>query len=113
MRHEDCKIERMVNTRRVLVGFWIGVILMTKGAIAAMPLEAGVYLLPINCSELLPDDSPFVQFFEAVGRGNATANRSFSKRIFRLVSMREKAMRSADRIRDQNPVDRLIRKTLC
>ena len=47
---------------------WLGVV-MTFPALGAVLSEPGVYSLPMNCSELLPDPSPFTQYFEAVGRG--------------------------------------------
>lgn len=73
----------------------------------------GVYLLPINCSELLPDESPFVQFFEAAARGSAARNKALAKRMFRVLEMRERFLKNPDLSRDENPVDVLIRKTLC
>lgn len=72
---------------------------------------SGVYLLPLNCAELLPDSTPFIQFFEGVGRSSVLNEPKFARRIFRLLSFREKL--AEERPKDQNPVDNLIRKTLC
>ncbi len=67
----------------------------------------------MNCVELLPDPSPFINYFEAVGRGLVTSNRKLSSRIFKILAIREKVIDAVDRQRDQHPVDKLIRKTLC
>lgn len=75
--------------------------------------ENGVFLLPLECSELLPDSGPYLQFFEAVARGSLKKDKAFSKRIFRILALREKMQSSAQQSRDQNPLDLLIRKTLC
>jgi hypothetical protein len=79
----------------------------------AAPTRGGVFMLPINCSELLPDNEPFVNFFEAVARGQADKDRNFSKRLFRVLSHREEIASSQDWASTQNPVDVLVRKTLC
>ncbi|MBI4404628.1 MAG: hypothetical protein HY537_10725 [Deltaproteobacteria bacterium] len=88
------------------------VILFANLAIAAIP-EVTSYQLPINCSELLPDNGPFIAFFEAVARGQATKDRNFSKHLFRILFFREKLATDNDWIREQNPIDLVIRKTLC
>lgn len=75
--------------------------------------RTGVYLLPMTCAELLPNMGPYLNFFEAVGRGNVATDRQFARRIFRILSLRDKLVEEADRAREQNPVDVLIRKTLC
>lgn len=73
----------------------------------------GVYLLPINCSELLPEESPFVQFFEAAARGSAARDKDLAKRMFRVLEMRDRFIKNPDLLQDENPVDVLVRKTLC
>ena len=80
---------------------------------SAVLSETGVFLLPMNCSELLPDPGPFVNYFEAVGRGMVTSNKKLSNRIFRVLAIREKVTDAMDRQRDQHPIDIIIRKTLC
>jgi hypothetical protein len=80
---------------------------------AAPQRETGIYLLPLECSELLPDNSPFVHFLEAVARGCLSKEKSFAKRIFKVLATREKMTASAQQSREQNPIDVLIRKTLC
>lgn len=75
--------------------------------------DSGVYLLPLECSELLPDSTPFIQFFEAVARGRLRSDKAFSKRIFEIIALRERMQKNASQSREQNPVDILIRKTLC
>ncbi len=75
--------------------------------------ELTVYSLPMTCSELLPEQEPFISFFEATARGSVVKDKNFAKRIFRLLSLRERINDTPDKIRDQNPVDMLIRKTLC
>ena len=75
--------------------------------------DGGTYMLPMNCSELLPENSPFLNFFEAVGRGQAASDKHFAERVFRILSLRDILAREDDRSRLQNPVDFLVRKTLC
>jgi len=75
--------------------------------------EPGVYLLPMNCSELLPDPTPFTNYLEAVGRGLVSSNSKLSSRIFKVLAIRQKVGDAFDRQRDQHPVDVLVRKTLC
>jgi len=77
----------------------------------ALPSESGVYSLPLNCSELLPDPGPFMNFFEGVARSSIIKEPRLAKRIFRLLAYRTKV--SELRPKDQNPVEVLIRKTLC
>lgn len=75
--------------------------------------DAGVYLLPLECSELLPDNGPFLNFFEAVGRGNIRKDRGLSQRIFKVLAMRERIAQSGMQSHESNPVDLLVRKSLC
>lgn len=75
--------------------------------------ELTVYSLPMTCSELLPEQEPFISFFEATARGSVVKDKVLAKRIFRILSLRERINDTPDKIRDQNPVDLLIRKTLC
>jgi hypothetical protein len=88
-------------------------VLTCSSTYSAVLSEPGVYSLPMNCSELLPDPSPFTNYFEAVGRGLVTSNRKLSTRIFKVMAIREKLADAVDRQRDQHPIDILIRKTLC
>src|SRR5687768_12693389 len=80
---------------------------------AALPPQGGVFMLPLSCSELLPDPGPFINFFEAVARGSVTHDKAFSKRMFKILALREKLSNMTDRTREQNPVDDLIKRTLC
>jgi len=80
---------------------------------AAPIADSGTYLLPINCSELLPDNSPFLGFFTAVASGTVVSDQRLSRRLFRVLALREKINDNPDLTRDQNPIDLLIRKTLC
>lgn len=94
--------------------FFIVMCFLTCGSVfSAVISEPGVYSLPMNCSELLPDPSPFLNYFEAVGRGLVTSNKQLSARIFKLIAIREKLGDAVDRQRDQHPIDNLIKKTLC
>jgi len=87
-------------------------LMLTLTLKAAMPELTG-QMLPLNCAELLPDTSAFLNYFESVARGIVTKDRKFSRRLFRILSLREKLAEQGDRSREQNPVDNLIRKTLC
>lgn len=102
-------IRKVLTMRKLLlfVCFW-------SVSVFSVPApDAGQYMLPLSCAELLPDMNQYIVFFEAVGRGNVTTDRKFSKRIFRILGLREKLMELGDRGKEQNPVDLLIRKTLC
>jgi hypothetical protein len=72
-----------------------------------------VYMMPMNCSELLPDSTNFLSFFDAVAKGTASEDKVLSKRLLRMLSLREKVNNIADLSRTPNPVDTLIQKTLC
>lgn len=85
----------------------------SRPSLASTGPQSGVYLLPMTCAELLPNMGPYLNFFEAVGRGNVGNDRAFSRRIFRILALRDKLVEEADRAKEQNPVDVLIRKTLC
>lgn len=73
----------------------------------------GPQLLPLTCAELLPDVTPYVLFFDAVGRGQVAKDRRFSKRVYRVLALRDRVNDFMDKGADVNPVDGLIRKTLC
>jgi hypothetical protein len=80
---------------------------------ANLPKEGGVFMMPMNCSELIPDNTPFINFFEAVARGSAADDKPFSKRLLRISSLREKMNNNPELSREENPIDILIRKTIC
>jgi len=67
----------------------------------------------MNCTELLPDNALFVGYLEAVAKGQVMSDRAFSKRLFRVLSLRDKMNDAAGKYRDTNPVDLLVRRTLC
>lgn len=82
-------------------------------AAVAAPARSPVYTLPLECSELMPDNSPFLGFLESVGRANLRKDSKLSKRIFRLMALRERVQTAESLAPDQNPIDLLVRKTLC
>src|SRR5262245_59423451 len=82
-------------------------------SVAAFSAESGTYLMPMNCTELLPDNTQFVGCLDAVAKGQVTADRALAKRVFRLLALREKMNDAASKYRDVNPIDLLIRRTLC
>lgn len=88
-------------------------LLGSRAEAAAQRGRMPTYLLPMTCQELLPDQSPYIGFLEAVAMGSVTADRNFSKRLLRILALRSKLAETSDRARDSNPVDLLIRKTLC
>lgn len=96
--------------------FIIGLVLVlsTWGAttFAAKP-DNNVYMMPLNCGELLPDTTNFVGYFESVAKGLAGSDKAFSKRMLKLLSLREKVAEVVDLNRAPNPVDTLIQKTVC
>lgn len=73
----------------------------------------GAQSLPMTCAELLPDVTPYLLFFDAVGRTQVSRDRRFSKRLYRILALRDRLNDFADKGSDINPVDALIRKTLC
>lgn len=88
--------------------FW-GVMLL---AVLAKGTEPQI-LLPLNCSELLPDHSTFLGYFESVGRGQVTRNKRLSQRIFKVLALRQKLQDSTSLYQGRNPIDALVRGTLC
>lgn len=91
---------------------WLLLLLVSNSGFAAIS-ESGTYMMPMNCNELLPDNGPYVQFFDAVAHGQVALDKSLSKRLFRISSLREKVGDAAERSREQNPVDLVIRKSIC
>jgi hypothetical protein len=94
----------------------VGVLLLLAipyGLRAATPAPNAATVLPMTCAELLPDVGPYLSFFEAVGRSAVNSDRMLARHIFKILALREKMVEAADRAREQNPVDVLIRKTLC
>lgn len=89
--------------------------LMVFGFITEVPSAyAGeIFLMPMNCSELLPDNGPFIQFFDSVALGMLSKDRAFSKRLMRLKSLRTQVAETKEKGRDENPVDVLMRETIC
>lgn len=75
--------------------------------------DSAIYVMPMNCTELLPDTSVFIGFFDSVARGGATIDKALSKRLLRILSLREKVNDTADLSRQPNPIDTLIQKTIC
>ena len=69
--------------------------------------------MPMSCAELLPEISSFISFFEAVARGLIVKDRPLSKKLFRVLALREKLTESTERVKEINPVDFLLRKTVC
>ena len=96
---------------RILL-IWLGVGSFNVG-FSAVLTDPGVYLLPMNCAELLPDPTPFSNYLEAVGRGLVAEKPQLASRIFKILAIRSKVSSAVDRNRDQHPIDVLIRKTLC
>lgn len=76
-------------------------------------IDRTIYLMPMNCAELVPDSGPFLSFFESVARGLAVNNKIMARRLFRVLAMRDKLASETGRVGDANPVDPLIRRFLC
>ena len=70
-------------------------------------------MLPMTCAELLPEVDPFTFFFEAVARGAVASQNGLSRRMFRVLALKEKLTELGKRHKEDNPIDSLIRKTLC
>ena len=67
----------------------------------------------MNCSELFPDNSTFLSYFEAVGRGQVAEDKVLSRKVFRILALRDQLNAAPELFEGTNPVDVLIRKTLC
>jgi len=80
---------------------------------APVPQEGGVFIMPMSCAELLQDPAPFLGYFEAVAKGQVSKDRKFSRRLFRVLSLREKLGEATGRTREANPIDAIIRRTIC
>lgn len=94
---------------------WLILFVAIPASAARTPLnpESSSFLLPMSCAELLQDATPFLSFFEAVAQGMVAQDRKFSRRLFRVLSLRDKLGETTGRTREANPVDTLVRKTLC
>lgn len=92
----------------IKICFLSGLLFCTR-ALVAQPQ----YLLPLNCSELLPNESSFLSYFESVGRGQVATNKRLSERIFRILALRETLQESSSLLEGRNPIDHLVRRTLC
>jgi hypothetical protein len=68
---------------------------------AGAPLRAREVMLPMTCAELIPEAEAFRNFFEAVARGAVSTNAALSKRMFRLLAMREKLSETDKRNREE------------
>ena len=76
-------------------------------------IDRPIYLMPMNCAELVPDTAPFLGFFESLGRGMAATQKTIAKRVFRILALREKLASDTGRVGEGNPIDPLIRKFIC
>jgi len=102
----------MKRLRNILV--LLVFILMASPLYAApVPQEGGVFIMPMSCAELLQDPAPFLGYFEAVAKGQVSKDRKFSRRLFRVLSLREKLGEATGRTREANPIDAIIRRTIC
>jgi len=103
----------MTRMRFIELCLALGSSLMASTGLAQSFKNEPTYLLPLNCSELLPDNTAFLSFFESVGRGQVIAQKELSKKIFRILALREKIAGISFQQGGVNPVDIVIRRTLC
>lgn len=95
-----------------LILVWL--ILIPVSNASAVPSHGEpTYLLPLNCSELLPDNTTFISYFDSVGKGQVVSDKALSQRIFRILALRDKLQESPMLFEGANPVDVVIRRTLC
>lgn len=68
--------------------------------------------LPLNCSELMPEPTPYINFFEACGNKLASTleEKKYAIQVYKILYLRKKIMSET---KDANPIDTLIQKTLC
>lgn len=85
-------------------------LLLISAAFGSAPQQQN---LPMTCSELMPENGPYVSFFESVGRGNALSNKAVALNVFMVLAYREKLASIMGRGSSDNPIDGLIRKALC
>lgn len=81
--------------------------------VSAAVESSSIVMLPASCAELLQQTEPFINFFEAVGKGVAKTDKELSKKIFSILILREKLEESSTARGRNNPIDILIQKTLC
>lgn len=103
------KFKTTLSIYMLSVFFWVAV----KGHAAISSKDSETYLLPLNCTELLPDNTPFVSYFELVGKGQVLSNKPFSRRVFKILALRDQLNSAAHLFEGSNPVDIMIRRTLC
>ncbi len=110
---------RMVSSEDITMKIMNLLTFVVIALIVSVPSHAAkisgkpTYLLPMTCGELLPDPSPFIGFLDSVATGQISTDKNFSKRVYRVLALRNKLGEASERIREANPVDFLIRKTLC
>ena len=102
----------MNASNKYLLAFFVPLVLCFSVA-AATQREGGNVLMPLNCGELLPDSSPFINFFGAVATSTVSSDRQLSKRLLRLMALRDRIRGTVDTNRIPNPIDTLIQKTIC
>lgn len=109
-----CTIEKMEPPMRF---FLLSLSLWASGQLHAnTPLLTdtnSVYLLPMTCSELLPNSDPFLKFLDSVARGNLGGDPAMATQIFRVLGLRNRLAELIGGKREKNPADTLIQKTLC
>lgn len=79
----------------------------------AVPSSGVIFLLPNTCNELIADAGPYIGFLEAVAQGVVGSDPTLAKKILRVLALREELLRENDMARGVNPVDALVRRTLC
>jgi hypothetical protein len=109
MKTATLRRKNTMRQRLILVGLFF----------AALPAwgiinpDTGVYMMPMNCGELLPDPAPYLNFFASVARNSVGTDRALSRRLFRVLSLREKIQENAEKKHTPNPIDMLVEKTVC
>lgn len=93
--------------------WWLAPYLAFQVGVFAAPTKETTYLLPLNCSELLPDNTPFLSYLESVAKGQVIADKTLSQKIFRILALRDKLNQASGLFEGPNPIDTVIRRTLC
>ncbi|NBW99016.1 hypothetical protein EBR03_05540, partial [bacterium] len=93
--------------------WWLAPYLAFQCVSFAAPTKETTYLLPLNCSELLPDNTPFLSYLESVAKGQVITDKTLSQKIFRILALRDKLNQASGLFEGPNPIDTVIRRTLC
>jgi len=100
--------------------YFFSALLIAQMAFFSNPLHgellgprSAVYVMPINCSELMPDNTPFTGYFMTVAQGAVTTDKKLASQMFEILALKQTLADKKDWATKINPVEVLIRKVIC